>query len=75
MKNCEDLRAELSLVFDDLKASKLKPSEAAQFANLAGKLISSAKAQIEYYVMRNETPVIDFLATSGAVTKNRRKAP
>jgi len=75
MNNAEELRTELANVFVDLKAQKLKPSEAAQFANLAGKMISSAKAQIEYYVMRNETPVIAFLATSGTVTKNRRKTP
>jgi hypothetical protein len=61
----------LSNVFTGLKAGTLKPAEAAQFANLAGKLISSAKAQIEYYVMRGETPTIEFLATSGRVTRKK----
>ncbi len=67
MKNCEELRDSLSLVFADLRAGKIKPADAAQFANLAGKLISSAKVQIEYYTMRRETPAIEFLATSGKV--------
>jgi len=72
VNNCEDLRTELSTVFHDLKSGKLKPGEAAQFANLAGKLVSSAKAQIEYYVMRGEIPTIEFLATSGKVTRKSK---
>lgn len=61
MKNVEELRAELSQVFVDLRAGDIKPKEAAELANLAGKMISSAKVQVEYFALRKEAPNIDFL--------------
>ena len=35
--------------------------EAAELANLAGKMIGSAKVQVEYYALRKEAPTIEFL--------------
>lgn len=61
MKNCDELRDALALVFDRLKAGEIKPVEAAEMANIAGKMINSAKAQIEYYTIRKESPRINFL--------------
>ena len=61
MKNVTQLRDELSDVFAKLRAGEIKPKEAAELANLAGKMINSAKVQIEYYAMRKETPSISFL--------------
>ena len=61
MKNAEELRAELAQTFAQLKAGEIKPGEAAELANLAGKMISSAKVQVEYYAMRKEAPTIEFL--------------
>ena len=61
MKNCDELRDELALVFERLKAGAIKPGEAAEMANIAGKMINSAKAQIEYYALRKEAPRINFL--------------
>lgn len=61
MKNCDELRDELSIVFERLKAGEIKPGEAAEMANIAGKMINSAKAQIEYYALRKESPRINFL--------------
>ena len=46
MKNCDELRQELALTFEKLKAGEIKPGEAAELANLAGKMISSAKVQV-----------------------------
>jgi XTP/dITP diphosphohydrolase len=37
-------------------------------ANLAGKMINSAKVQVEYYSIRNEAPVIKFLESTTGVT-------
>ena len=48
MKNAEELRAELAQTFAQLKAGEIKPSEAAELANIAGKMIGSAKVQVEY---------------------------
>lgn len=61
MKNVEELRQHLATVFADLKAGAIKPGEAAELANIAGKMIGSAKVQVEYYALRKETPVIPFL--------------
>ena len=64
MKNCDELRKELALTFEKLKAGEIKPGEAAELANLAGKMISSAKVQVEYYALRKETPRIEWLEAS-----------
>ncbi len=44
-----------------LKAGTIKAHEAAELANVAGKMIASAKVQVEYYALTDETPRIDFL--------------
>lgn len=61
MNTASELRNELAAVFAQLKAGEIKPGEAAELANLAGKMISSAKVQVEYYALRKEAPTIDFL--------------
>lgn len=68
MKNVEALRDELATVFAGLKAGTIKPSEAAELANLAGKMINSAKVQVEYYALRKEPPTIPFLAQEHEAT-------
>lgn len=64
MKNVEELRSQLSEVFQQLKTGTLDANQAGEFANIAGKMISSAKAQLEYYALRKEKPVIGFLKSS-----------
>lgn len=61
MNNCDALRKELAQTFAQLKAGEIKPSEAAELANLAGKMIGSAKVQVEYYALRKEAPRIEWL--------------
>ena len=61
MNNVNELRAELAQVFAQLKAGAIKPGEAAELANIAGKMIGSAKVQVEYYALRKESPNIEFL--------------
>ena len=65
MKNAEELRDELAQTFAQLKAGAIKPSEAAELANIAGKMISSAKVQVEFYALRKEMPDIKFLMVDG----------
>lgn len=55
MQNCDELRQELAKTFAQLKSGEIKPSEAAELANLAGKMIGSAKVQVEYYALRKES--------------------
>jgi len=64
VKNAEELRDELAQTFAQLKAGEIKPSEAAELANLAGKMIGSAKVQVEYYALRKEQPRIEWLESS-----------
>lgn len=64
MKNIEELRNELSVVFQGLKDGTIKPSEAAELSNVAGKMINSAKVQIEYYALRKEVPNVEFLRST-----------
>lgn len=61
MKNVNELRNRLSEVFSKLESGDLKPSEAAEMSNVAGKMINSAKVQIEYYALRKESAKITFL--------------
>lgn len=69
MKNCDELRQELALTFEKLKAGEIKPGEAAELANLAGKMINSAKVQVEYYALRKEPPTIAFLEATPCLGK------
>jgi len=61
MKNATQLRNDLALVFDELRSGGIDTKHASELANIAGKMISSAKAQIEYYALRTEKPSIPFL--------------
>ncbi len=61
MNDVNELRTELADVFQKLRAGSIKPGEAAELANLAGKMISSAKVQVEYFALRKEQPNIQFL--------------
>jgi hypothetical protein len=61
MKTVRDLRDELAIVFDQLNSGAIKAKDAGELANVAGKMINSAKVQLEYYALRKETPNIPFL--------------
>lgn len=60
-KNVTALRNDLLDIFEQLKAGQIDNATASDLANVAGKVISSAKAQIAYYALLKETPQIDFL--------------
>ena len=66
MNNCDELRKELAQTFAQLKAGEIKPSEAAELANLAGKMIGSAKVQVDYYALRKESPRIEWIESPNA---------
>ena len=56
------LREQLADVFAKVKSGEIDIKQAAELTNLAGKMINSAKAQIEYYALRKESPEITFLS-------------
>ena len=75
MKNCDELRTELALTFEKLKAGEIKPGEAAELANLAGKMIGSAKVQVEYYALRKESPRSEWLESHNADLRGAEAVP
>ena len=64
MKNVDQVRDRLSAIFGQLESGEIDAKKAAEFANLAGKMINSAKVQVEYYALKNEHPNIGFLESS-----------
>jgi hypothetical protein len=62
INNVEDLRTNLSDVFDALRDGKIAHKEAKEMSNLAGKMINSAKVQLDYHGLRkDENFKINFL--------------
>ena len=61
MKDVVELRKYLSEVFDELRSGDISANEASELANIAGKMINSAKVQIEYHALRKDEPKIKFL--------------
>lgn len=61
MKNANALRNELAAVFNGLRTGTVDVKDAAELANIAGKMIKSATAQVEYYSLLKVTPRIAFL--------------
>ena len=61
MKNVTQLRKELAEVFADLKSGKLAPATATEMNNAAGKMIATAKLQLEHATLSKQTPNIEWL--------------
>jgi len=61
MKDVVELRKYLSEVFDELRSGSISANEASELANIAGKMIKSAKVQMEYHALRKDEPKIKFL--------------
>jgi hypothetical protein len=60
--NVESLRNNLSAIFDALRDGAIAHKEAKEISNLAGKMINSAKVQLDYHSLRkDENFRINFL--------------
>lgn len=60
--NITALRDELLEMFDGLKAGKVKLPQAKEINNTAGKVIGTAKVQLEYAKLTGSKATIPFLA-------------
>lgn len=60
-ENMTKLRERMVDAFDALASAAIPTEQAKELANTAGKIISSAKAQLEYAHARKEKPEIPFL--------------
>ena len=61
MKNAAAMRDEMQKVYDLMKSGEMPVKLGDSLANVAGKMVSSAKVQVAYYALRKETPQIDWL--------------
>ena len=61
MKNIKDLRDELIESFGELKSGKLKTKDAKELTNMAGKIIHSAKTELDYNKHIGSKRKIEFL--------------
>lgn len=63
INNIEALRGELISTFEQLQNDPRRVVQGKELSNLAGKIIGTAKLQVEYASMRDEKPEIPFLNT------------
>tara|TARA_R100000700_G_scaffold40664_2_gene57127 strand:- start:559 stop:783 length:225 start_codon:yes stop_codon:yes gene_type:complete len=62
IKNAQNLRWRLAQAYNECENGDMKTGQAKELANIAGKMINSAKAQLEYYALqKKEPPKMDFL--------------
>lgn len=64
IRSTKDLRKELSVLFENVKNGHTKACDAKEMANIAGKMINSAKLDLEYDCVRRkykDAKVIEFL--------------
>jgi len=61
MNNVKELRDELIESFNDLKSGKIKAKDAKELTNISGKILMSAKIELDYNKYLDRKEVIDFL--------------
>ena len=64
-KNIEELRSGLLDAYDWVKADPRRAGQVKEMTNAAGKVISTLKLELEYAMLRKETPNIAFLNYTG----------
>jgi len=65
IKNIRELTADLGRVYAELRAREIEIKEASEIANIAGKIINGAKAEMMYRIARKEKPSIPFFDADG----------
>ena len=68
MNNVNEVRLELSKVFNSLKAKKMDYKTAAVLKGTAAVMVSSAKVQVDYQKMIGTKQIIPFLVEPNATT-------
>ncbi len=61
IKNMVQLRDSLLETYNQLKDGEIGTKEAKESSNLAGKIVSTVKAQMEYYTMTKADGKITFM--------------
>ena len=60
-KNIEELRSGLLDAYEWVKADPRRVNQVKEMTNAAGKVIGTLKLELEYSMLRKETPNIGFL--------------
>ncbi len=74
MRNMNDVRANLTHVFDGLKSGAIQAATACEMNNACGKVLHSVKLELEYFKLTKEPPNIPFLANTVQLTEEQRTA-
>jgi hypothetical protein len=61
MQTVSDLRKVLTEIFEELQKDEINTNKARELARVAGKILSSAKVQLDYQYLRGDKPSIPFL--------------
>lgn len=73
-RDINDLRDQLLDAFQQLKEDPRRLNQAAELANVAGKVLGTLKAQMEYSVLRGMEPDIPFMGSVTGRPLDRRNA-
>lgn len=61
IKNMVQLTADLTTAYSQLRTKRLKPEEARELANMAGKVVKGTAVQLEYNKFMKKRKPIKFL--------------
>lgn len=71
LQHINELIAAQAQLYDDVLSGKVKHYTAKEATNAAGKIIAACKVQLEYAMLRQERPCIDFLGGEATPTEAR----
>lgn len=71
--NLDNLRESLAEELKKVSSGESTPASANAFANLAGKILSSVKLELEYNKMAGTTPNIQFIKLQDQQKKNAKR--
>jgi hypothetical protein len=63
MNNVIDLRNEMIKTYGELRGGKIDLKQAKEYANICGKVLASAKLQLDYAQFTKSSANIEFLET------------
>lgn len=63
IKNIQELRKVLCKTLIEVKSGSCDVNQATEVNNAAGKIVQTAKLEMDYARARKETPIIDFMGS------------
>ena len=69
IKNIRELTADLGRVYAELRAREIEIKEASEIANIAGKIINGAKAEMIILQIRNEVVYLQLQTDAISINK------